>query len=182
MAHWLNALFEKLDAHFAHLTRHCPKCGGELHRQFSLLDKIGLFLPMPHTIYSYHRCEECNTRFRSYRNLTDLFLEASWVACCAYLGEFRLLALACPLTWLISVRWIGKATWSNGTDTIAAAVLTGILWILAIVFGGNMKHASILNHTFLFFLLLLALVLLPVWLVLLLDKYTTFGLKDLSSI
>ena len=178
MRQWFTTFFEKIDSHFANLTRHCPKCGGQLDRQFSLLDKIGLFLPMPHTIYAYHCCEQCGTRFRSYRNLTDLFLEASWISCCAYLGEFRLLALVCPLTWLISARWVGKAGWGSGADTVAAAVLTGILWFIAIVFGGGMKHASILSHSVVSFLLLLALVLLPVWLVLLLDKYTTFGLQE----
>ena len=178
MNSWFDTFFDKIDNSLQRLARHCPKCGGELNRSFSLLDKIGLFLPLPHTIYAHHSCEQCGARFRSYRNLTDLFLEVSWVAACAYLGEFRLLALACPLTWLIASWILGKQNRFEGDDTVFAGVLTGVLWLLAIVFGGNLRHASLMNHTILFFLLTLCFVLGPIWLVLALDKYTTFGLKD----
>jgi hypothetical protein len=177
MSNWLEIAFDKLDASFARLTRPCPKCGGQLHRTFSLLDKLGLFIPLPHTIYARHQCEQCKTRFRSYRTLTDLFLEGSWVAACAYLGEFRLLALACPATWLICSRLV-KDTWTEGADTVAAGVLTGVLWLLSLVFGGGMRHAYLLEHNVLMFLLTALLVLGPVWLVLFLDKYTTFGLVE----
>src|SRR5436190_9040117 len=148
------ALISKFTGSLAGLIRRCPKCGGELHRCFSFLDKMGLFLPLPHTIYARHRCEKCGTRFRSYRSVTDLFLELSWFSAGAYLGEFRLLALACPLTWLISSRVMGKSNWAEGNDTVAAGLLTGILWFIALIFGGGMRYGYLVNHPVLMFLVM----------------------------
>ncbi|HSU54180.1 MAG TPA: hypothetical protein VLT36_08995 [Candidatus Dormibacteraeota bacterium] len=177
MSNWFDTAFEKIDQSLAHLGRRCPKCGGALHRRFSLLDKLGLFLPIPHTIYAHHQCELCKTKFRSYRNLTDVLLEASWVGACAYLGDFKLFALVCPLTWLIC-SGMGKNNWSQGTDTIMAAVLTGILWLLALVFGGDSKHSYLMEHNVVMFLATFLFVIAPIWVVLVLDKYTTFGLAE----
>ena len=53
------------------------KWTGDLHRKFSLLNRIGLYLPLPHAIHATHECDRCHTRFRSFRNLTDLFLQAA---------------------------------------------------------------------------------------------------------
>ena len=139
---------------------------------------MGLFIPLPHTIYARHRCEKCGSRFRSYRSLTDLFLELSWFSAGAYLGEFRLLALACPLTWLITSRIIGKSDWNEANDTVAAGMLTGILWFLALIFGGRMRYAHLPDHTLLMFLLICLFIFVPILLVLLLDRYTTFGLTS----
>src|SRR5437867_4392329 len=101
-AGWFERYWNSLDDGIRHLQRRCPKCGGELYRRFSFADKIGLFLPFPHTIYARHQCEKCHTWFRSYRTFTDLFLEAAWTSGFAYLGEWKPLALVCPITWLIT--------------------------------------------------------------------------------
>jgi hypothetical protein len=177
----LNSPTRTFTGWFAGLIRRCPKCGGQLHRCFSFLDKMGLFIPLPHTIYARHQCEKCAARFRSYRSLTDLFLELSWFSAGVYLGEFRLLALTCPLTWLIASRVMGKSNWDAGNDTIAAGILTGILWFLALIFGGGMRYGHLINHPLLAVPLLCLFIFAPIGIVLVLDRYTTFGLTELDG-
>src|SRR5437773_10907466 len=92
---------QHMDAALARLQRRCPKCGGGLYRKFSILDKIGLYVPIPHTIYARHQCEQCRTCYRSFRSGTDLFLEISWLSALYLLGELKPLALGCTLTWVV---------------------------------------------------------------------------------
>lgn len=95
-----------------------------------------------------------------------------------YLGEYWVLALVCPLTWLIVTHWIKLPT--LGMNTLVAGMLVGIMWALALVFG-NEELASFFFETglgkFLYFVLLIVLIVVPGLLVLFLDRYTTFGLK-----
>ena len=175
---WINRVFDAVDALLRRLQRHCPKCGGDLYRKFSLLDKTGLFLPLPHTIYATHRCDGCQARFRSFRSLTDLFLEAAWVSALLFLGEWRLIALSCPITWLVVAYWM-KESGDTSYDTIAAGALTGVLWLLALVFGNEPFRIFFMNRSMALVVpVVLCLVLLPVAVVLVLDRYTNFQLQE----
>jgi hypothetical protein len=175
---WLNRLSEKIDDALHQLQRHCPKCGGELHRRFSAFDKIGLYLPLPHTIYAKHECERCHTHFRSFRSLTDLFLEAGWVSALFILGEWWAFALAGTITWLILWLFV-RDTMSRGeADTVAAGVVMGVVWLLALVFGDLERGRYLTSHPGVMFPLTIFLVLAPTWTVLVLDRYTNFNLKE----
>ena len=146
VARWVERACDAVDALLHHLQRHCPKCGGDLYRRFSRLDRIGLYLPLPHTIYATHQCDHCHARFRSLRSLTDLFLEAAWISALLLLGQWRPIALACPITWLVVTYWL-KDSGISGHDTITAGVLTGVLWLLALVFGNEPFRDFFMNHT-----------------------------------
>ena len=178
---WINRVFDWLDEILSRLQRRCPKCDGALHRTFSFLDKVALYIPIPHTIYATHECDECHAHFRSYRTLTDLFLEASWVGCLLYLGEWKPLALACTITWLITYSLAKDAVSRGMTDTLCAGLLTGVLWVLALVFGnkafGNFFHEHAVAASPIFVCLLFT----PVGIVLVLDRYTNFGLEELEN-
>jgi uncharacterized protein (DUF983 family) len=157
------------------LTRRCPNCGGELYRTFSILDKIGLYIPLPHTIYAMHQCERCGTRYRSFRSGTDLFLEVSWLSALLVLGEFKPFALACTATWLVVSVWLkGEAC----VDTVAAGVLVGVLWVTAWVFSSPARGDYFSAHPIIMVPTLAVCTLVPVALVLVLDRYTTFGLRE----
>jgi hypothetical protein len=175
--HWIDRVFNRIDALLQRLQRHCPKCGGDLHRKFSLLDRIALYLPIPHTLHAAHQCDRCGARFRSWRSLTDLFLEVAWVSALLYLGQWRLLALACPLTWL-AVAYILKDSGNSGYDTIAAGTLTGVLWLLALVFGNPAFREFFFHHSIAVMPVMVFMLFLPVAIVLVLDRYTTFQLEE----
>jgi hypothetical protein len=174
---WFDRLEEGIDAVLHRLQRHCPKCGGCLHRKFSLLDKIGLYIPLPHTIYAKHQCDACHTRFRSFRSLTDLFLEAAWFSALLFLGEYRFIALACPITWLVT-SYLMKDSKDSSYDTIVAGMLTGILWLLALVFGNEPFRNFFFNHSIGAFFALLLMIFTPICVVLALDRYTSFQLRE----
>lgn len=170
---WPDRLFEKVDAGLRKLERHCPKCGGILHRRFSFLDKVGLYLPLPHTIYAKHVCEKCHTRFRSFRSLTDLFLEAGWLSALYFLGKYWPMALAGTLTWIIV---------SGGMyDTVGAGMILGIVWMLALMFGDATIGKYLESHPVVMFLLLVVLVIVPIVIVLFLERYTYFDLKEVDD-
>jgi hypothetical protein len=174
---WINRVFDGIDAALRRLQKHCPKCGGDLHRKFSLLDRLGLYVPLPHTVYATHQCDRCHALFRSFRSLTDLFLEAAWVSALLYLGEWRPIALACPITWL-AVTYVMKDSGNSGYDTIAAGVLTGVLWLLALVFGNETFRDFFMHHSVIAMPVTVCMLFLPVVIVLVLDRYTTFHLEE----
>jgi hypothetical protein len=176
---WINGAFDRADGLLARLQRHCPRCGGGLERQFSLLDKIGLHLPLPHTIHARHECEQCHARFVSYRPLTDFYLEASWTAAVFLMGELWPIALACPLTWLIASRWCRSRGLGN-QDTILAGCVTAILWILVLVFGDLERGRRLLEHAIVMMPLIILALFVSLGMVLVLDRYTTLGSHETS--
>jgi len=178
MSSWFDRLFEKLDAALRRLQRHCPKCGGELHRRFTFLDKIGLYVPLPHTIHAKHECKDCHARFRSFRSLTDLFLELGWLSGLYVLAEFWPLALAGTITWLI-ISSLLKGSVSRGeADTLAAGIIVGIVWMLALVFGDLERGNYLMSHPAIMVPIMIFLLFGPVWVVLVLDRYTNFHLEE----
>jgi hypothetical protein len=181
---WINRWGDKFEAKadrwLHHLERRCPKCGGELHRKYTFLDKLGLYFPLPHTIYARHLCDKCGAMFRSYCGLTDLFLEAGWLSALFILGEWWAFALAGTLTWLIISSSIRGRQPNGSMDSISAGVILGIVLALALVFGDDARGQFLMNHFILFFFVLLFLVLAPVCVVLILDRYTYFQLKPLE--
>lgn len=179
--HWINRMFDRLDEMLARLQRHCPKCGGDLYRVFSFWDKIALYFPLPHTLYAKHTCDRCHRRFRSYRTLTDVFLEAAWIGALLYLGEFRLLALACTITWLVVNGVMDKNVSRGMSDTLCAGLLTGILWALALVFGNKHIGQFFHDHTVLVFVPFVLVLFFPVGIVLVLDRYTNFNLEEIDG-
>jgi hypothetical protein len=179
--HWLNRLCDKADAWLHHLERHCPNCGGELYRRFSVLDKIGLYFPLPHTIYAKHNCDKCHATFRSFRGVTDLFLEAGWLAALFILGEWWLFALAGTIAWLVVSSSFRRNTPSGSNDTIGAGVVLGIVWTLALVFGDEERGAYLMGHLVVFFPTVLFFVFAPVCVVLILDRYTYFRLMPVAA-
>jgi hypothetical protein len=176
--HWFSRFCDRVEAELSRLQRHCPKCGGALHRRFSILDKIGLYVPLPHTVYARHECEACHARFRSFRSLTDLFLEAGWLSGLYFLGEFRPLAMAGTITWLVVAIPLKGSLPRGETDTVTAGVVTGIVWLLALVFGDLKRGDYLTRHPLVLFLLTLLFVFGSVWVVLFLDRYTNFRLKE----
>jgi hypothetical protein len=177
-AHWINKLFEMADAGLQKLNRPCPKCGGSLHRRFSLLDKIGLYFPLPHTIYAKHECEQCHAHFRSYRCLTDLFLEAGWLLGLYSLGRYWPLALAGTVTWMVAWFFAGREASRGEFDTVGAGIVLGIVWMLALMFGDMKRGAYLESHSVIMFLLMTFLVIVPPLIVLFLDRYTNFHLEE----
>lgn len=180
-ANWINRVFEWLDDILARLQRRCPKCGGSLYRVFSFWDKIALYFPLPHTIYAKHECDDCHARFRSYRTLTDVFLEAAWLGALIYLGEFRMLALACTITWFVVCGLMNKNASRGMTDTLCAGLLTGVLWALALVFGNKAIGQYFHDHTVVTFVPFVLVLFVPVGIVLVLDRYTNFELKEIED-
>jgi hypothetical protein len=172
-----NQFCDKADLWLQRLERRCPKCGGTLYRKYSVLDKIGLYFPLPHTIYAKHICEKCHAKFRSYRGLTDLFLEAGWISSLFILGQWWPLALAGTVTWLIVSSWFRRDILSGDMDAVGAGVILGIVLALALVFGDEERGKFLMDHQIVFFPLLAFLVLAPVCVVLILDRYTYFRLE-----
>lgn len=177
---WTDSMFNRADATLARLQCRCPKCGGNLDRKFSLLDKVALYIPLPHTIYAYHECERCHTRFRSFLPLTDFYLEGSWSAATFFMGELWPIALACPLTWLVCSWWF-KREQLSGTDTTIAGAITAILWVLALVFGNLDRGGRMLQHPVMMMALTAAVLFTSVGLVLVLNRHTTFKLQEIGS-
>ena len=178
---WFNRLCDRADVWLHHLERRCPKCGGELHRKFSVLDKIGLYFPVPHTIYAKHICDKCHAKFRSFRGLTDLFLEAGWLAALFILGEWWAFALAGTIAWLIVSSSFKRDAPSGGNDTVGAGVVLGVVWALAMVFGDEERGKYLMSHQVVFFPMQLFFVFAPVCVVLILDRYTYFRLIPLKE-
>ena len=174
---WFNGLCDKADVWLHHLERRCPQCGGALYRKYSVLDKIGLYIPLPHTIYAKHICDKCHAKYRSFRGLTDLFLAVGWITTLFILGEWWPFALAGTTTWLIVSSSFRRDTPNGSMDTIAAGVVLGIVIALALVFGDEERGKYLMNHLIVFFPLLLFLIFTPVCVVLILDRYTYFRLE-----
>jgi len=172
-------MFNRADAALARLQCRCPNCGGGLDRKFSLLDKVALYIPLPHTIYAHHECEGCHARFRSFLPLTDFYLEGSWSAATFFMGELWPIALACPLTWVI-VSWWSKREQLGAADTTMAGVTTGILWTLALVFGNLDRGGRMLQHPVMMMTLTAAVLFASAGLVLVLDRHTTFNLREVG--
>lgn len=182
---WINRagdrLTAKADKWLHHLERRCPKCGGELQRNYSFLDKVGLYLPLPHTLHAKHLCDKCGARYRSFRGLTDLFLEAGWLSALFILGEWWAFALAGTLAWLI-VSSSFKGNKANGSmDSVGAGVVLGVVLSLALVFGDEQRGKFLMSHLVLFFATLLFLIFGSVCVVLILDRYTYFRLTPLEK-
>jgi hypothetical protein len=182
---WINRTCDKFaakaDVWLHRLERHCPQCGGELQRQYTFLDKVGLYFPLPHTIYAKHTCDKCHARFRSFRGLTDLFLEAGWLSALFILGEWWAFALVGTLTWLIVSSSFKRERLNGSMDSIGAGVVLGVVLALALVFGDEERGKYLMSHFVLFFFILMFLVLAPVCVVLILDRYTYFQLKPLEE-
>ena len=174
---WFGRLCDKADVWLDHLERRCPKCGGTLYREYSVLDKIGLYFPLPHTIYAKHVCDKCHLRFRSFRGLADLFLEAGWLTALFILGHWWPFALAGTITWLIVGSLFRRDAPNGNTDAIGAGVVLGIVLALALVFGDEERGNFLMSHLIVFFPLLIFLVFAPVCVVLILARYTYFRLE-----
>jgi hypothetical protein len=106
-----------------------------------------------------------------------LFLEAAWLSALLFLGEWKPIALACPITWLV-VTYLWKDNQDSSHDTIAAGVLTGILWLLALVFGNQTFRDFFMNHSVAVMPVVICILFLPVCAVLVLDRYTNFRLRE----
>jgi|GEM_PF-6542438 len=178
---WFNRLCDKADDGLHHLERRCPKCGGALYRQYSVLDKIGLYFPLPHTIYAKHICDGCHAKFRSFRGLTDLFLTVGWLTALFILGEWWPFALAGTIIWLIVSSSFRRGVLAGDMNTVGAGVVLGIVVALALVFGDEERGKYLMSHLAVFFPLLVFLVLAPVCVVLILDRYTYFRLEALEE-
>ena len=180
LARCVNAAFAVAEAGLTRLQRRCPKCGGDLRRRFSLLDKIALYVPLPHTVRAQHECEECHARFRTFRPLTDFYLEASWSAATWCMGDLWLIALACPISWVVTSWWFKREAGGN-VDTTAAGAMTAVLWVLALVFGNLERGGRLLQHPVGLVLLTAVLLFLSTGIALFLDRYTAFNLREVGN-
>jgi len=110
--------------------------------------------------------------------LTDLFLEVGWISGLFIMGEYWPLAFAGTFTWLI-ISFLMNSTTSRGeADTLAAGVVTGIVWLLALVFGDMERGEYLMNHTVIMVPTMIFLLFGPTWIVLILDRYTNFRLRE----
>jgi len=178
---WLTRLSDLVDKGLGRLQRRCPKCQGNLHREFSILDKVGLYFPIPHTVHAHHQCARCHARFRSYRTLTDVFLTIAWVSGLVVLGDYWPLALAGTIAWLGTWHFMKGSASRGEADTVSAGVVIAILWVLALVFGDLDRGTYLTEHRLILAAILLVLTVAFVWMVLVLDRYTNFGLKEVDT-
>jgi hypothetical protein len=112
---------------FGKFGRSCPVCGGCVYRDFTLLEKISLFLPFHLVLKAKHHCDSCGRRFTSARNATDFVFVILFGSATYLLGEDWVASLIVLAIWLL-VSLIKPRGPVGPSHTFIAAVILSTLW------------------------------------------------------
>jgi len=117
---------------FAKFGRRCPLCGGCVYRDFTLLEKIALFLPFHLILKAKHHCDSCGRRFTSARNVTDFLFVVLFGSATYLLGEDWVASMIVLVIWLL-VSLIKPKGPVGPSHTFIAAVILSTLWFFLFV-------------------------------------------------
>src|SRR6266542_5429773 len=130
---------------FGTFGRRCPLCGVCVYRDFTLLEKVSIFLPFHLILQAKHHCDSCGRRFTSARNLTDFLFVILFGYATYLLGEDWVASVIVLAIWLL-VSLIKPRGPLGPAHTFIVAVILCTVWFFVLVLKAHPSPDFISEH------------------------------------
>jgi hypothetical protein len=85
---------ERTGRHKRMVRMNCPSCSGAMHRRFSVIEKLALFLPVPVGRMRLLECVSCGDQYSATTGVIGYLLTAAFCVCIWGLGSLWHIASA----------------------------------------------------------------------------------------